>query len=428
MLSTHSSGLIELNTATFLNNSKFDNKKNLIITKLLFKFAKPNYNEDTDDKNNTALIAAVKKNNKELVRFLLDHGSSPNTKNSELQTALHFCALQICSAANMVKKLDNKDILEILKLLLNAGANPNIRNSFGNTPLLNLIDLKSFYKTGYDTELLLKAVDLLLERGANINEKNSQEQNIFFKAIESIDKTENFNKTIDQSCMKLLEGLISKGSDLNSKTKAGNTPLFVSANSGYEKLKTIKLLADNGADLNLKYKNNQTVLMLLVSNGRLRMVKFLLENYKIDLDAKNDFGKTALSFACSSNNFEIVKILIDQGANEIFPDGNTLMHCFDLNRSTIEFIEYLIDERKININSQNNFGETPLILAVKKWTHGKIEIIKQLIYYGANIKLVDNHGKTAYDYAKLKKDQNKKLKYLPELLEILKVKGKKKKQ
>ena len=58
-------------------------------------------------------------------------------------------------------------------------------------------------------------------------------------------------------------------------------------------------------------------------------------------------------------------------------------------------IQYFID-RKLNLNTINNEGKTPLHLAMKK---GNIDIIELLIENGANTKIKDKKGKKPIDYA-----------------------------
>ena len=51
-----------------------------------------------------------------------------------------------------------------------------------------------------------------------------------------------------------------------------------------------------------------------------------------------------------------------------------------------------------NVDKQEDYdGWTPLIMAAN---NGKIEVVKELLKAGANKKLKDNDGKTAYDLAR----------------------------
>ena len=57
-----------------------------------------------------------------------------------------------------------------------------------------------------------------------------------------------------------------------------------------------------------------------------------------------------------------------------------------------------------NVDKQNDYGSTPLIYAA---SNGKIEVVKELLKAGANKKLKDKRGRTAYDYAR--KEETKAL-------------------
>lgn len=61
-------------------------------------------------------------------------------------------------------------------------------------------------------------------------------------------------------------------------------------------------------------------------------------------------------------------------------------------------VKSLLENKNIsNINTQNNKGETPLIIAVK---NGHYNIAELLLSKGAKIGILDNKNETAYSYAK----------------------------
>jgi ankyrin repeat protein len=64
--------------------------------------------------------------------------------------------------------------------------------------------------------------------------------------------------------------------------------------------------------------------------------------------------------------------------------------------NNIEAIKYLLDNNLINVNIQDNFNNTPLILAT---FCNNIEIVKLLLTYkGINVN-IQNHWNTALIYA-----------------------------
>ena len=64
---------------------------------------------------------------------------------------------------------------------------------------------------------------------------------------------------------------------------------------------------------------NQTMLISAVFHEKLDIVKFLVEEAKVDIEEKLKSGETALFRACVHNRIEFVKYLLEKGAN---PNGN----------------------------------------------------------------------------------------------------------
>src|SRR5690606_38176768 len=98
-------------------------------------------------------------------------------------------------------------------------------------------------------------------------------------------------------------------------------------------------------------------------------------------------GETALTISVINGNLDIMKYLIEKGANinHKTHDGSTVLlnsisnlhHSID----NLSMIKYLV-ENGADINHKNNKGETILNIAIKE---KKIDIIKCLIENGADI-------------------------------------------
>jgi ankyrin repeat protein len=83
-------------------------------------------------------------------------------------------------------------------------------------------------------------------------------------------------------------------------------------------------------------------------------------------------------------------------------DGNGLLHLFA--RPHIQFrvggnALRLLLARKAQVNTINNLGQTPLILAAKHMENGRTACIKLLIDFGADTNITDKYGYTALMYA-----------------------------
>lgn len=122
------------------------------------------------------------------------------------------------------------------------------------------------------------------------------------------------------------------------------------------------------------------MLLQSVKNKDLEAVKSCLiwqnkDNGIEFVNAKNEFGETALFNAVINEDVEMTKLLIDNGAD---------------------------------VNVKNKSGNTPLMLIATQYTtsQNKINIANMLIERGANIYIKDNSGKAVFDIAKTEEMKN----------------------
>jgi tetratricopeptide (TPR) repeat protein len=121
-----------------------------------------------------------------------------------------------------------------------------------------------------------------------------------------------------------------------------------------------------------------------------------------NIEAKDKYDRTALMIAVIDGKTNVVKLLLDKGANieakATAPpyDGDTaLIRAFYEGRS--EMVKLLLD-RGANIEARNKAGDTALITAAG---NGHTEIVKLLLDKGANIEAKNNHELTALHWAKV---------------------------
>ena len=104
--------------------------------------------------------------------------------------------------------------------------------------------------------------------------------------------------------------LIENGANVNDKDFQGANALIYGSTFLKWDLSIIKLLMDSGIEINAQDKDGYTALMEATISGNYETVKLLIEN-EADINIKNNDGKTALDLAKTE---EIKKVLRKAGA------------------------------------------------------------------------------------------------------------------
>ncbi|CAN0877633.1 Potassium channel AKT6 [Linum grandiflorum] len=117
----------------------------------------------------------------------------------------------------------------------------------------------------------------------------------------------------NEDCVALL---LEYGADPNRKDSEGNVPLWDALLAKHDNV--IKLLADNGATLSLA--DIGPFALIAVEHNDLNLLKEIV-HYGGEVTSTSK-GTTALHSAVSQANVEIVKFLLDQGADVDIPDAN----------------------------------------------------------------------------------------------------------
>jgi ankyrin repeat protein/mono/diheme cytochrome c family protein len=177
--------------------------------------------------------------------------------------------------------------LDIVQLLLDRGAEVNAKNRRASTPL----------HWGIHDEAKVR---VLLARGAAINAKQIEGRTPLYQAA------------LFPSGTPVLRLLLEKGADPSIATLIGQTPLIAAAGRG--DIEAMLLLIEKGANVNVKNGAGDTPLMAAATNGNPRAVQLLLDK-GADATVKNKRGETALGNASTQGIAETVKMLLDHGAD-----------------------------------------------------------------------------------------------------------------
>lgn len=197
-----------------------------------------------------------------------------------------------------------------------------------------------------------------------------------------------------------LEGIkaaIQSGEDINAVNEydqKNQTPLLRAISYGYMDpvyVEIAKYLIEQGAQLAHQDNDGFTALHYAAKNGHLEVVKMLVER-GADLNVFPDEtkfyrGETPLNSACSysntnDKNLEVVKYLVEKGASMVkinFCFQSPLTNC--MNSKAPLSAQYLL-EMGADPNVPNNNRQTPLYLAIDKGLGN--DFIKVLLKAGAD--------------------------------------------
>jgi hypothetical protein len=179
---------------------------------------------------------------------------------------------------------------------------------------------------------------------------------------------------------------------------AAEDPLVLAASEN--DLPKVKMLIVAGVDVNRRDKNTgSTALEEAVKYGNREMVRVLLDA-GADINARNGSAQTPLMMMDDDASEELVWDLIGAGAKvgDRDEDGDTAL-ILATEWSEPEVLRALI-QGGAKINARNKAGESALMKAAEG---GKLESVRLLIAYGAKINAKNDDGETAL---KLAQDNN----------------------
>ena len=339
-------------------------KKNLALTKTLVQ-AGANIKVLTKEEN-TLLHVAVEKGALSIIEWLIQNGVSINALGKECNTPLQLAASLYFSG-----------VKEVVRLLLKYNADMTLCDINGNTPLHAAVNFYSHYDATDVIQLFLEKLPVEVKNNAgetplHIGCKTDHIAVTILSNNDNDTKKVSVAKDSDGSNdpkTAVVSFLISRGAKVTTVDNEGNTPLHV------------------------------------VSNKRVEIAKFLIR-CGAKLEAVNHKGETPLQVAAREAKRDIVKLLIDLGANINTCDsaGNTLLH-HAAEGGHVWLAELLMGNKKLNVNIENTAGETPL---TKSIMNEQEDLIKLLLTKGAQV---------ASGSIGIALQKNKSVKVLTQLLE-----------
>uniref|UniRef100_A0A0K0DZI9 ANK_REP_REGION domain-containing protein n=1 Tax=Strongyloides stercoralis TaxID=6248 RepID=A0A0K0DZI9_STRER len=166
---------------------------------------------------------------------------------------------------------------------------------------------------------------------------------------------------------------------------------FLIAAARYGNLEVCKMIVDS-SDIHAKDEDGFTALLNASQNGYPEIVKLLLEK-GANVDESDMYGWTPLFWSVYNNHFECLQELLiySPRVNLVEPDDNLTPLIIASARGYIECVRLLL-ENGANPNSSDKFGSTPLIWASRK---GYYKIVEYLVNYGGTVDNIGMYGRTA---------------------------------
>lgn len=179
-----------------------------------------------------------------------------------------------------------------------------------------------------------------------------------------------------------------------------NQQFIVSAGQG--DLKTVLSMLEKGAELNAVDEYGRTAVMTATYNNQVKMVEALIQK-GADLNIRDHNLNNVFLYAGAEGLLDIVKLAIEAGADPALTNrygGTALIPASE--RGHVETVEELLNHTEIDVNHINNLHWTALLEAVILGDGGEKHqhIVKLLLQHGADPKIGDKNGITPLMHAK----------------------------
>lgn len=302
--------------------------------------------KDTDKNGNGLFNYAAKGGNTNFLNLLIEKGILPDNnaiifasqgvrgKKNTLETyqflekkGVNVGAIDKSSGRNALHSIayHTKD-LAVFKYFIDKGVDVNLQDNGGDTPFMNAANSNT-----------LAVVKYLSTYVTNLNIKDENGRSALAMAV-------------NRNTPDVIRFLLEKGADINTVDKDGNTLSYYvlnnfKSNNPKRFEEKLQLLQENGLLVNKVQSNGNTLLHLATKKHNLDLLQ-RLASFKIDVNAKNESGLTALQIAAmQSKDTKIIKYLLSIGADKtITTDFDETIYDLAvenelLQNNTIEFLK-----------------------------------------------------------------------------------------
>ena len=181
------------------------------------------------------------------------------------------------------------------------------------------------------------------------------------------------------------------GANVDLQDAQGNTPLHRAAK--YGSMCAIRcLILGGGANPTLTDNAGRTPLHVAAEGGHVLVLSCLLRQYVsrkyndsgvpihycVDVNARDNKGRTALSLTCSEKDQSAAQVLIRQGgASAFIPDskGRLPLH-YASECGDIDIVQFIVRECSVDVNVQDENSETAVYKACRA---GNFDVLEWLV-------------------------------------------------
>ncbi|KAJ6102610.1 hypothetical protein N7486_005037 [Penicillium sp. IBT 16267x] len=384
-------------------------RSDVAITKLLLDYGST-ANSVAFDKR-PPLLEAIRSNQESKVALLLKHGADPHiVEGRDTMNLLHVASAK--NAAPAILKMligigipvDSPDgvgrtslqvaadhsCIRAVRVLLQHGADPNYKNkdrySQGRTALFYAVGAKS---ARLENKTIIRA---LVMRGAEVDSRNCVQQTPLLYAV-------------SRGAVKQAQALLENGANIMARNSNNETVVHLAFSSWGCRPDMMSWLIETGADINcIGGRNHETPIFYAIRHfddrRGIESARKLL-SLGVDVHFRNSDGLTPLSLAVSICSIEWAKLLLEYGAlvNSKDMQGRSPLHHVANTRfgsaSKVQEIVALLIHHGADVNSQDCSGYTPLHRVVaKEWIWGTVG---ELLKAGADRCAMSHDGRFPYD-------------------------------
>ncbi|XP_071085411.1 putative ankyrin repeat protein RF_0381 [Haliotis cracherodii] len=301
---------------------------------------------------NTAVMKAAAVGNNNVFHLLVGKGCNLSAVDDDGNNILHLACFG-----------DNVNIVEYL--IKHNIADIENRGQVGRTLVMFAAEMGK-----------QQVFDLLVGKGCNLSAVDDDGNNILHLAC--------FSDNVY-----IVEYLITHNiADIESRGQFGRTAMMAAAEKG--KQSVFYFLVGKGCNLSAVDVTGNNILHLACFSDNVHIVEYLISHNIADIESRGQAGRTPLMIAAEMGQQKVFDLLVGKGCNLAAVDdtGNNILHlaCYSDN---VHIVEYLITHKIADIESQGNFGRTPVMYAAEK---GQQKVFDLLVGKGCNLSAVDVTG------------------------------------